>query len=81
ALHGLPNWFDTLLVDVKLQEGSPPELRAWWTSPEPDRQVDPQLKKIPQGGWSANIPLPEGISRTLLGPSASLRIDAYDWTT
>ena len=80
-LHGLPNWFDTLLVDVKLEEDSAPSLTAWWTAPEPDRQVDPKLRKIPAGGWAAEIPLPEGIARSLLGPDASLKIEAYDWTS
>ena len=79
ALHGLPNWYDTLLVDVRLEENAPPTLTAWWTAPEPDRQVDPKLKKTPEGGWSAAIPLPDGIARTLLGPDASLRIEAYNW--
>ena len=81
ALHGLPNWYDTLLVDVKLVDGSPPELIAWWTASEPDQQVEPPLRKVSQGGWSASIPLPEGIARTLLGPDASLKIEAYDWTS
>lgn len=80
ALHGLPNWFDTLLVDVKLEEEGEPTLLAWWTAPEPDRVVDPQLRKVPGGGWSAVIPLPEGVARTMLGPKASLKIEAYDWS-
>jgi len=66
AMHGLPNWYDTLLVDVKLEEDAPPSLTVWWTAPDPDKQVDPKLKKIPQGGWSAMIPLPKGIAQTLL---------------
>lgn len=79
ALHGLPNWFDTLLVDVKLEVDGAPELIAWWTAPDPDRRVDPKLRKVPAGGWAAEIPLPEGIAHTLLGPDASLKIEAYDW--
>ena len=57
-----------------------PALTAWWTAPEPDRQVDPKLKKISQVGWMALIPLPAGIAQTLLGADASLKIEAYDWT-
>jgi len=68
-------------VDVKLEEGAQPSLTVWWTAPDPDKQVDPKFKKIPQGGWSAMIPLPQGIAQSLLGPDASLKIDAYDWTT
>ena len=79
SLHGLPQWYDTLLVDVRLEENAPPSLTAWWTAPEPDRLVDPRLKKTAEGGWSASIPLPVGIARTLLGPDAALKIEAYDW--
>jgi hypothetical protein len=81
ALHGLPNWYDILLVDVKLSEDAPPELTAWWTAPEPDRQVDPKLRKVPQGGWAAFIPLPTGIAQTLLGEDSGIKIEAYDWTS
>lgn len=79
ALHGLANWSDTLLVDVKFDDAGAPELIAWWTAPEPDRRVDPKLRKVSEAGWAADIPLPEGVVRTLLGPNASLNIEAYDW--
>ncbi|MES2696619.1 MAG: alpha/beta hydrolase [Verrucomicrobiota bacterium] len=77
-LHGIPNWSDTLIVDVVF--GTRPRLEYRWLLADGEIAPRPvELEPIEFKGRQARITLPKS-ARDHLGNKASLLINSYNWT-
>ncbi len=78
TLEQVPLWGDYLIVDLRKEDSGYKALYSWTSdTTEPDQPMDLKDHPKDQGGWIADIPLPQRAERTL--GKAKIRLAISPW--